>query len=40
MLNASVRKTTCVLNGGDHCVFVITPHQPGAIPLDSLLTDR
>ena len=25
LLNATVEKTTCILNGGDNCVFVITP---------------
>jgi predicted ArsR family transcriptional regulator len=40
VLNADVQKTTCILNGGDHCVFVITPKVPNAIPLDSLLSDR
>jgi DeoR family suf operon transcriptional repressor len=40
VLNANVEKTTCVLNGGDHCVFVITPEKPGTIAVDSLLGDR
>jgi DeoR family suf operon transcriptional repressor len=39
VLNADVRKTTCVLNGGDHCVFVITPEKPGTIPVDTVLGD-
>lgn len=39
VLNANVEKTTCVLKGDDHCVFVITPERPGTIPVDSLLSD-
>ena len=38
MLNASVEKTTCVLNGAEACVFVITPPAVSAtIPLSSVL---
>jgi predicted ArsR family transcriptional regulator len=37
VLNADVQKTTCVLNGADRCVFVITPGQSTTIPVDSLL---
>jgi predicted ArsR family transcriptional regulator len=37
VLNASVEKTTCVLDGADRCVFVITPGQSATIPVDSLL---
>jgi DeoR family suf operon transcriptional repressor len=32
-LNADVEKTKCVLNGGDHCAFVITPSKPIEIDL-------
>lgn len=39
VLNANVEKTTCVLNGDNHCVFVITPDPSGAIPVESLLSD-
>jgi DeoR family transcriptional regulator, suf operon transcriptional repressor len=39
VLNANVQKTTCVLNGAEHCVFVITPEKPATIPVDSLLSD-
>ncbi len=28
VLAADVEKKTCVLNGGEHCVFVITPNKP------------
>jgi predicted ArsR family transcriptional regulator len=38
VLNASVQKTTCVLEGGNHCVFVITPGQGAAIPVDDLVS--
>jgi DeoR family transcriptional regulator, suf operon transcriptional repressor len=37
VLKASVEKTTCVLNGADRCVFVITPDQQTTISVDSLL---
>jgi predicted ArsR family transcriptional regulator len=40
VLNADVEKTTCVLNGDHHCVFVIRPEAAGTIPLDSLIGDR
>ena len=39
VINANVVKTTCVLNGGDHCVFVITPHQPGTISVTALVSE-
>ena len=39
VLNADVEKTTCVLNGDEHCVFVITPAKPATIPVDALLGD-
>jgi predicted ArsR family transcriptional regulator len=38
VLNASVEKTTCVLEGGDHCVFVITPRPAATIGLDDVLS--
>jgi DeoR family transcriptional regulator, suf operon transcriptional repressor len=37
LLNANVEKTTCVLNGDEHCVFVITPRGSKTIPVDSVL---
>jgi predicted ArsR family transcriptional regulator len=38
MLNASVEKTTCVLNGAEACVFVITPPAVSiTIPASSIL---
>jgi predicted ArsR family transcriptional regulator len=37
VLDASVEKTTCVLNGADRCVFVITPGRRATISVDSLL---
>jgi predicted ArsR family transcriptional regulator len=40
VLDATVEKTTCVLNGDDHCVFVITPAKPNTISVESLLGDR
>jgi predicted ArsR family transcriptional regulator len=39
VLNANVEKTTCVLNGDNHCVFVITPDKPGTIPVETLVSD-
>lgn len=38
VLDASVEKTTCVLEGGNHCVFVITPRQSATIPVDNLVS--
>jgi hypothetical protein len=38
VLNASVEKTTCVLEGGDHCVFVITPRPSATVPLGDVLS--
>jgi DeoR family transcriptional regulator, suf operon transcriptional repressor len=40
VLNADVHRTTCVLHGADHCVFVITPEKASTIPVEALLTDR
>jgi DeoR family transcriptional regulator, suf operon transcriptional repressor len=40
VLNASVEKTTCVLNGADRCVFVITPGPKATISVDSLLAGQ
>jgi DeoR family suf operon transcriptional repressor len=37
VLKASVEKTTCVLDGADRCVFVITPRPSATISVDSLL---
>jgi predicted ArsR family transcriptional regulator len=37
LLNATVEKTTCVLEGGDRCVFVITPPPGATIPVERLL---
>lgn len=37
VLNANVQKTTCILNGGERCVFLITPQKPGTISVDALL---
>ncbi len=38
MLNASVEKTTCVLNGAEACVFVITPPAASiTVPLSAIL---
>jgi predicted ArsR family transcriptional regulator len=38
MLNASVEKTTCVLNGAEACVFVITPPAVSVtVPVSSIL---
>lgn len=31
ILQANVEKTTCVLNGAERCVFVITPGQPATV---------
>lgn len=31
ILQATVEKTTCVLNGAERCVFVITPGQPATV---------
>ncbi len=39
VLNANVERTTCVLRGGEHCAFVITPDKPGTIAVDSILID-
>jgi predicted ArsR family transcriptional regulator len=39
VLNADVKKTNCVLNGADHCVFVITPDRSRTVPVESLLSD-
>jgi predicted ArsR family transcriptional regulator len=38
VLDASVEKTTCVLEGGDRCVFVITPRATATIAVDQLLS--
>jgi predicted ArsR family transcriptional regulator len=39
VLNAAVEKTTCMLDGADRCVFIITPSesQPMTIPVDAIL---
>ena len=34
LLDADVEKTTCVLNGDEHCVFVITPGKPQSVPVE------
>ena len=40
MLNAAVEKTTCVLDGGDRCVFVITPPKVSAVvPITSIIAE-
>lgn len=31
LLQATVEKTTCVLNGAERCVFVITPTEPASV---------
>jgi len=35
VLAADVEKTTCVLNGGEHCVFVITPNKSAPVAAGS-----
>lgn len=35
VLEADVEKTTCVLNGGEHCAFVITPVKPAPVVAGS-----
>ena len=35
VLAADVEKTTCVLNGGEHCVFVITPSKAAPVAAGS-----
>ena len=40
VLAADVQKTTCVLDGAEHCVYVITPNQTSTIPADSLFPER
>jgi DeoR family transcriptional regulator, suf operon transcriptional repressor len=39
VLNAAVQKTTCMLEGGDRCEFIITPSEshPATIPLDAIV---
>jgi DeoR family transcriptional regulator, suf operon transcriptional repressor len=37
MLNASVEKTTCMLNGDDNCVFLITPARLQTVPVESIV---
>ena len=35
VLEADVEKTTCVLNGGEHCAFVITPAKSAPVAAGS-----
>jgi DeoR family transcriptional regulator, suf operon transcriptional repressor len=37
VLNATVEKTTCVLDGANHCMFVITPGQSATLGVDSVV---
>ena len=39
VMNASVEKTTCVLDGAEHCVYVITPNKTSTVPVDSLFPE-
>jgi predicted ArsR family transcriptional regulator len=35
VLSAAVEKTACVLNGGEHCAFVITPNKAATVAVES-----
>jgi predicted ArsR family transcriptional regulator len=39
VLEADVEKTTCVLQGGDHCAFLITPPKTGTVLAESITVD-
>ncbi len=40
VMDATVEKTTCVLDGADHCVYVITPNKTATIAVDALFPEN